>query len=103
MQKSPDQIGGSSTVGVRNVDNAKGAMLTIKNVLGGLYQITLSDEAWIDVIQNGAALSAIDFTGAAGCPGLRKSVRFQLEAGGFVLQLSSASVNGMLVAIRKVK
>jgi hypothetical protein len=56
----------------------------------GLYQITLSDEAWIDVVQNGASVKSAGFSGQRACPGVRKSVRFNLAAGPATLQISNA-------------
>ena len=62
----------------------------------GLYQITLSDEAWVDVVQNGARVKSSDFSGQKACPGVRKSVRFDLAAGPATVQISnseSAKIN----------
>ena len=57
---------------------------------GGTYQITLSDEAWIDVVQNGKIIRSSAFSGAEGCPGIRKSVRFNLDHGPLTIELSDA-------------
>ena len=46
----------------------------------GVYQVTLSSEGWIDLVQEGKVLGASDHSGAKNCPGLRKSVRFMLGA-----------------------
>jgi hypothetical protein len=67
----------------------------------GLYQITLSDEAWIDVIQNNAYLKSGDHTSVKGCAGLRKSLRFNLSSEPVTIQLSSASVSSLKLAIAK--
>lgn len=65
----------------------------------GLYQITISDEAWIDVIQDGRFLTSKAHSGKKGCPGVRKSVRFDLQAAPVILQLSDASTDTIKVAI----
>ncbi len=65
----------------------------------GLYQITLSDEAWIDVVQAGTYAKSIGNTGRRDCPILRKSVRFQLLQIPFSLQLSGATSDVITVAI----
>lgn len=57
---------------------------------GGTYQVTLSDEAWIDLVQNGKLLRSTSFTGAQGCPGIRKSVRFKVDQGPLVIEISDA-------------
>lgn len=66
----------------------------------GVYQVTLSDEAWIDIVQDGRYARAIGSSGRGDCPGLRKSVRFELGSVPFVLQLSGATADTTVVAIR---
>jgi hypothetical protein len=58
----------------------------------GVYQITLSDEAWVDVVQNGGYARSIGSTGRSDCPGLWKSIRFDVASSPIVLQISGASV-----------
>ena len=65
----------------------------------GVYQVTLSDEAWIDVVQDGRYARAVGNTGRGDCPGLRKSVQFELTAAPFVLQLSGAVPDRITIAI----
>ena len=57
------------------------AVVNVPKLEPGLYQITLSGEAWIDVAQNGALVKSSDFSGQRDCPGVRKTVRFDLAAG----------------------
>lgn len=76
----------------------RGAVLRL-SLPAGLYQITLSDNAWVDVVQDGARLAVAGFSGRTDCPGLRKSVRFRLAEGPAVLQLSDAAVERMLIAV----
>jgi ABC-type tungstate transport system permease subunit len=63
------------------------------------YGVMLSDEAWIDVIQDGKFLRSIGSSGRSDCPGLRKSVRFELKPEPFVLQLSGVISETIVVAI----
>jgi hypothetical protein len=65
----------------------------------GLYEITLSGEAWIDVVQNGASVKSSDFSGQKNCPGVRKSVRFSLAAGAATVQISNAASATIQLAI----
>jgi hypothetical protein len=65
----------------------------------GLYQVTLSDEAWLDVIQDGAEVKSTAFSGQKDCPGVRKTVRFDLKAGPAVIQLSNAASAAINVAL----
>jgi hypothetical protein len=57
----------------------------------GVYRVTLSDAGWIDVIQNGRELTSAAFTGAVGCEGVRKSVKFDLIADPFVIEVTGVT------------
>ena len=58
----------------------------------GTYQVTLSNEAWIDVSQDGrSTLKPTAHSGKAGCPEVRKSVRFALDVGTVTIEISRAS------------
>jgi hypothetical protein len=67
----------------------------------GTYKITLSSEGWIDVVQYGKRLRSITSTGATGCEGVRKSVKFSLAAAPFTVQLSGIDANSVGIAISK--
>lgn len=77
-----------------------GAVLSLSSVdKPGLYEITLSDEAWLDVVQGEARVKSTDFSGQKDCPGARKSVRFDLKAGPATVQLSNAASAAINLAI----
>jgi hypothetical protein len=65
----------------------------------GIYQVTLSDEAWIDVVQDARYARSVGSTRRSDCPGLRKSLRLDLAASPFVLQLSGVAEDSIVVAI----
>ena len=65
----------------------------------GIYQVTLSDDAWIDVVQDGRYARSVGSSGRSDCSGLRKSVRFDLGASPFVLQLSGVLSNEIVAVI----
>jgi len=67
----------------------------------GTYKITLSSEGWIDVVQSGERLKSIAATGATGCDGVRKSVKFELAKAPFTVQLSGIEANSVGVAISR--
>ena len=54
----------------------------------GSYEMTMSQAAWIDVLQEGHTLKPSAFSGARDCPGVRKSIRFSLAQKPFVIQIS---------------
>lgn len=65
----------------------------------GLYTISLSAGAWIDVVQAGHFLKPAAFSGATDCAGIRKTMRYELGASPFVLQVSGARENSVSIAI----
>jgi hypothetical protein len=67
----------------------------------GLYQVSLSGRGWVDVIQNGVALKSVAHTGKSNCEGLRKSVRFELGAGPFTVQISDVPAAQVRMTVRK--
>ncbi|UPJ49074.1 hypothetical protein IVB30_39910 [Bradyrhizobium sp. 200] len=69
----------------------------------GIYQITLSDDGWIDVIQNGRYARSVGSTGRGDCPGVRKSVRLDLDATPVVLQVSGVAPDTITVTIGPVQ
>lgn len=72
---------------------------SIKSAKAGLYTISLSTGAWVDVVQDGHALKPVAFSGATDCSGIRKTVKYQLSAQPFVLQVSGAKENSVSIAI----
>ncbi|MDX8459422.1 hypothetical protein [Mesorhizobium humile] len=65
----------------------------------GELQVSLSDEAWIDVVQDGKSVKSAAFSGVKSCPGIRKSVRFKLAGGAAIIQLSGAKKADLKVAV----
>jgi hypothetical protein len=54
----------------------------------GLYKISVSDSAWIDVVRDGAFVKSSGFSGVLDCPGIRKSVKFFLAGKPFAIEVS---------------
>ena len=65
----------------------------------GTYKITLSAEGWIDVVQDGHAVKSTAFSGALGCEGVRKSVKFALTAAPFTVELTGVAASTIRLAI----
>jgi hypothetical protein len=65
----------------------------------GLYKISLSEGAWIDVVQDAHKLEPVAFTGATDCPHIRKSVKFELGPSSFTLQVSDAASASIAIVI----
>jgi hypothetical protein len=54
----------------------------------GVYRLSMSSGAWVDVLDGGAYLHPIAFSSAKDCEGARKSVKFDLPARPLALQFS---------------
>ena len=65
----------------------------------GSYKITLSAEGWIDVAQSGQPVKSTAFSGALGCEGIRKSVKFDLAAAPFTVELSGIKADSIKLVI----
>jgi hypothetical protein len=65
-----------------------GGMLSLDVREAGNYQVALSAGAWLDMVQDGAAVASTGHEHGAECPGLRKMVSFPLKPGRHVIQLS---------------
>jgi hypothetical protein len=84
----------------RPSDPAKYAgFISISAPKPGDYLVSLSSEAWIDVIQDGKPVASTAHSGDPNCPDLRKSVRFTLSAKPITLEISNAPADHILIAV----
>ena len=82
------------------IENSFGGLVVISNIpKAQAYQVTLSGEGWIDVIQDGKALASTGHTGRRDCPSVHKSVRFDLQPGKATIQVSGAPSKSVKLAI----
>ena len=65
----------------------------------GVYKITISSPGWIDVLDGGDYLHPKAFTGAVGCDGARKSVKFDLPPRPLALQFSGVESDRISVIV----
>jgi len=65
----------------------------------GVYTVSLSAAAWIDVIQDGAILKPLAFSGAQDCPHIRKTLKYQLAPQGAVIQISNVAGSEISVVV----
>ncbi|OAF16120.1 hypothetical protein AYJ54_39040 [Bradyrhizobium centrolobii] len=80
-------------------DGTFAGFASFKTVKAGLYTISLSAGAWVDVMQDGHFLKPAAFSGATDCEGLRKTMKYELSAQPVVLQVSGAKDNSISIAI----
>ena len=80
-------------------DGTFAGFISVRTAKAGLYTISLSGGAWVDVVQDGHVLKPVAFSGATDCDGIRKTMKYQLSAQPFVLQISGARDNLVSIAI----
>jgi hypothetical protein len=65
----------------------------------GIYTVNLSTGAWVDLVQDGHPLKPKAFSGATDCDGIRKTMKYEISASPFVLQISGTKENSISIAI----
>jgi hypothetical protein len=65
----------------------------------GIYTVSLSAGGWVDLVQDGHFLKPKAFSGATDCEGIRKTMKYQIGASPFVLQVSGTRENSVSIAI----
>ncbi len=81
-------------------DGTFAGFASIKNApKAGLYTISLSSGGWVDVVQDGHFLKPKAFSGATDCDGIRKTMKYELSASPFVLQVSGTKEDSVSIAI----
>ena len=80
-------------------DNFAGFIQAPAPAKAATYKITLSSAGWIDVVQDGHQVKSIASTGVTGCDGIRKSVKFDLAATPFTVQLSGIGSDSVGIVI----
>jgi hypothetical protein len=65
----------------------------------GTYTVSLSAGGWVDILQDGHALKPKAFSGATDCEGIRKTMKYEITASPFVLQISGTKDASISVAI----
>jgi hypothetical protein len=65
----------------------------------GIYTVSLSAGGWVDLVQDGHFLKPKAFSGATDCDGIRKTMKYEIEAKPFVLQISGTKDDSVSIAI----
>lgn len=82
----------------RNPTPFAGTLIIAAPAASGSYAVAMSAGGWVEAIQDGKSLRTVAFSGATGCPGLRKIVVFALEAKPLTLQLSDIAAELITIA-----
>ena len=65
----------------------------------GTYTVSLSAGGWVDLVQEGHFLKPKAFSGATDCDGIRKTMKYEMAASPFVLQVSGTKEESVSIAI----
>ena len=65
----------------------------------GTYTVSLSAGGWVDLVQDGHPLKPKAFSGATDCEGIRKTMKYDISASPFVLQVSGTREDSVSIAI----
>lgn len=86
----------------RGRDDGFGGVVTLEWIASGLWQITLSGEAWVDAVQNDRRIPSLASTSRSDCPGVHQSARFDIESLPLTLQFGGASIRRLNVSVLRV-
>jgi hypothetical protein len=87
----------------RGRDDGYGGVVTLEWIAAGRYQITLSGDAWIDVVQNDKRLPMLASTSREDCSGIRMSVQVEVQSVPLTLQFGGAMVRRLNVSVLRVR
>jgi hypothetical protein len=73
--------------------------ISVKGIKAGIYTVSMRTGAWVDLVQDGHNLKPKAFSGATDCDGIRKTMKYEISASPFVLQVSGAKDNSISIAI----
>jgi hypothetical protein len=86
----------------RGRDGSYGGLVTIERIPAGRYQIILSEDAWVDAVQDGMRLPVRAFRRGGECPGVRQSVQFDVSGEPLTIEISGASARRVNIAVTRV-
>lgn len=86
----------------RGRDDGFGGFVTLQWIAAGRYQVTLTDEAWVDVVQDDRRLPIFALTRRTDCPGLRISLQVDVESKPLTLQFGGAKARRLGIAVLRL-
>ena len=100
LRPFPDVI--YPTTPERGSDGSWGGVITIENVPAGRYQIALSEDAWVEAIQDNKRLVTEASTRLRECRGVRRSVDVDVRGDPLTLQIGGAGMHRLNVAVVRI-
>jgi hypothetical protein len=86
----------------RGRDSGNGGIVTLENIPAGRYRIVLSEDAWIDAIQDDKRLPVLASDRAIDCPGTRPSIQVQVKGEPLTLQVGGATAKSIDIAVLRI-
>lgn len=86
----------------RGSDGGNGGIVTLENIPAGRYRIDMSEEAWIDAVQENVRLPLLGLKRVTDCPGTRQSVQVEVKSQPLTLQFGGASAGSVKVAVLRI-
>jgi hypothetical protein len=86
----------------RGSDGSWGAVVTLETIPAGKYQIGLSEEAWVEAIQDNVRLPVRASGRTTECRGVRRSFELEVKGEPLTLQVGGAGVRRINVAVVRI-
>jgi len=86
----------------RASDGGTGAVITIENIPAGRYQIALSEDVWIDAIQENQRLPVLAYEVGGFCPGVRRSLQIEARGEPLTLLIGGTAVQRVNIAVVRI-
>lgn len=86
----------------RGRDSGYGGYVTLESIPAGRYHIVLSEDAWVDAVEEHARLPVRDSGKIDNCPSVRQSVQFEVTGQPLTIQISGAPVDHLSIAVVRV-
>jgi hypothetical protein len=80
-----------------NASPAYAAVIKLGAQPAGVYQVTVSGGAWVDLAENSDLAKPSGFVQPKDCPGVDKSIRFRTNGGPLAIQISGSYVKTIKV------
>jgi len=86
----------------RGSDGGLGGLVTIESIQAGRYQIALSDDGWVDAIQENKRLPELASSRTRECPGVLHSIEVEVRSEPLTLQIGGARTRRINIAVVRV-
>ena len=79
-----------------------GGTLAMMVTAPGTYRIALGGRAWVDLLQDGKAVTSGAHSHGPKCSGVRKLIDFRLQPGTYTIQLSGSDTDNVTLLVAKL-